>query len=208
MMAMNCLRLMLFVALALAGGAHPAASGQQGGQTLHERAKKAGGKLLWHYKPDRRLTHTNLRQLVQASDVVVIGRPLVLRARLRPDGKAIMQDAVVKAQSVVKGGVRPGETLKARLPGGVYRFPDGTYAHTIPQGYTPAEVGKLYAFFFKWKDDGYELTTEMQGLFALKEEGVEPADTVGTDPLVARLRGMSPPSFIGELRRAAGGRKP
>src|SRR5258707_1218698 len=96
------------------------------------------------------------------------------------------------------------------LPGGSYRYPDGTHVYVAPVGFKQAEDGNSYVFFLKdnLKDSkssiykGRRLVSEVQGLFALKDGKVEPASAGPSDPIALKYQGMDTGSFLGRLHAA------
>ena len=56
---------------------------QEPNQDLYELAKKAGGKLVLRYLPDRSVVYPNLEELAKRTDIIVVGRTLGHRAKLR-----------------------------------------------------------------------------------------------------------------------------
>lgn len=185
----------------------------QAGESLHDKAKKAGGKYVWVHRPDRSTRYPNIEELAKRSDLVVIGRALAHRSSLSADGKFITRDFWVKVYSVMAGDIAPGSTILVSLPGGGYRFPDDTYAYIHVEGFKQAEDGKLYVFFLRKKGPlykGYELEGGVQGLFEITSGRVEPADLFRVDPIVIKYRGKEAREFLAEIRRSLpkkGGRK-
>lgn len=175
---------------------------QRSEPTLHERAKKAGGKLGVVYEPDHKAFSHDLEKLARRSDVIVVGRPLSNRGTLSPDGKSVMQDYRVRVQGVIKGDVPGGSTITVSLPGGGYRFTDGMFVSVRAKDYRQAENGKLYVFFLNAKGSGYKLAGGTQGLFNLADGTVEPASSSRNDPLVTKYKGADPGTFLKELRDA------
>src|SRR5258707_15177028 len=76
--------------------------------TLHERAKKAGGKLVWAYRPNRSVIYPNVEELAKLSDIIVVGRALGSRPSLKPDGKIITENFLVRVQDVPTGAIPNG----------------------------------------------------------------------------------------------------
>jgi hypothetical protein len=173
--------------------------------TLHERAQKAGGRLVWRYRPNQSVTYANVEELAKRSDLIVVGRTIIHKARLRSDGKLITEDFVVKVLDVIKGDVPTRASLTVSVPGGSYRFSDGTAAVVIPTSYQRPQDLALYVFFLKKKDaasKGYDLTSESQGLFEVTSGKVQPADLITDHPVVMKYREMEVPAFLKEIHQA------
>jgi hypothetical protein len=192
------------VVLAAAASSVPA---QHPVDSLHDRAKKAGGKLIWRYRPNRGVIYPNIEELAKRSNIIVVGRTMDQKATLTKDGKFITQDCLIRVQEVIKGDLPNGHPLLVSLPGGAYRFDDDTYAYAMPVGYQPPQKGGTYIFFLRGKTNGsafkgYQLASATQALFAVNNGLVEPADLVATDPLVSKYKGMTAPDFLQQIHKA------
>ena len=181
--------------------------GTKGKVTLYERSKKAGGKVLLKYKADRGTVYPNVEELAKRSDLIVIGRTLSHKANLSPDERFITQDFLVKVHEVIKGELPRGRAVLVSLPGGTHRFPDGAYAAMVPVGYTQPKDGGIYMFFLKAKKQsstfkGYRLVSETQGIFAMTNGTVEPADVAADDPVSLKYRKTSAASFLQQIHKA------
>ena len=187
--------------VALAGSAVMA---QNPRATLHERSKKASGKLVWKYRANRSVIYRNIEDLAKQSDAIFIGRTLGHRPALSADGKFITNDFLVRVQDVIKGDLPNGRSILVSVPGGAYRFPDRTYAAVIPTGYKEPSDGKTYVFFLKKNANfkGHMLVSESQGLFELSAGTVDPADLITRDPVVLNYKGMTVANFLRELHKA------
>ncbi len=175
--------------------------------TLHERAKKAGGKLVLKYKPNRGTVYPNVEELAKRSDMIVVGRILSHKSSLSADERFITQDFLVKVHEVIKGELTSGASVLLSIPGGAHRFPDKVFAVMAPVGFKQPEDGGLYVLFLKTKEKGsafkgQRLVSEDQGLFALTNGIVEPADLTADDPISVKYRKMHPASFLREIHKA------
>jgi hypothetical protein len=198
----------LIVAIAFMVAFGSLAMAQHPRATLHERAKKADGRLVWRYRPNRSVIYSNVEELAKRSDIIVVGRAIGQRPRMRPDGNFITEDFQVRVQDVIKGDLPSGQSIVVSMPGGAQRFRDGSVAAVIPTGVRRAEKGGTYFFFLRAKRGksafkGYLLASATQGLFALKEGRIEPADRVASDPVVAKYQGMSLGDFLRQVHMAA-----
>jgi hypothetical protein len=202
----NRIKMLLPSVLVLFAAVASSVSAQRPLETLHDRAKKAGGKVIWRYRPNRSVIYPTIEELAKRSNLIVVGRTIDQKGRLTKDGKFITQDVLVRVQEVIKGEV-PNGPLLVSLPGGAYRFDDNTYAYVMPIGYQPPQKQGMYIFFLKGKDTrsnfkGYSLVSETQGLFAIRDRLVEPADLVATDPVVSKYKGMAAPAFLQQIHKA------
>jgi len=206
-MRKNLLQLIGATAVTFAVAMSAAVLAQRPGDTLNNRAKQAGGKLVWRYRPNHSVIYANVEELAKRSDLIVVGRTRQHLPALTPDKKFVTDDFVVHVQEVIKGDVAAGKDMVISLPGGAYKFPDGTFAYVMAAHYKPAEKGGIYIFFLKTKKKlsgikGYQLSSATQGLFGFKNGQVEPADQFATDPIVVRYRGMSAAAFLAEVHKA------
>ncbi|HEU4388834.1 MAG TPA: hypothetical protein VFV34_13615 [Blastocatellia bacterium] len=179
---------------------------QQSSETLYDQTKRAGGKLVVHYRPDRGVLYANIEELAKRTEIILVGRIMGGRARLSADGKFITKDFLVKVVDVIRGDLRPGSAITVTLPGGSYRFSDGGFVLVDPAGYRQAKNGKLYAFFLKPPGErkSFEPVSQTQALFELTTGKVEPADLVRTTPLVSKYKGKDVPEFLADIQRAVG----
>jgi hypothetical protein len=199
--------ILVIIPFALGPGAELTSLGQEPDQDLHELAKKAGGKLVLRYLPDRSVIYPNLQELAKRSDIIVVGRTLGHRPKLRGDGKFITKDFWVRVQSVFKGDLPNGKTILVSLPGGSYMFPDKTFVFVNPYKYKQAEDSRTYVFFLRNKGatySGHELAGGPQGLFDITGDTVEPAHRVPGDPVLTKYKGMRTVTFLAQLESAAG----
>ena len=175
--------------------------------SLHELSKKAGGHFVFRYKPNRSSVYPNIEELAKRSDLIVVGRTVGHRTSLRPDGNFITNDYTVRVQDVIKGDLPKRASILVTLPGGTFRFPDGTFATVMPIGEKTVEDRQQYIFFLKAKKakgvfNGYLLISETQGVFGLTNAGVEPGDTVSGHPLATKYRGMPARDFLAQIHQA------
>jgi len=175
--------------------------------TLYEQTKKAGGKYVLKYKPRRGTIYPNVEELAKRSDLIVVGRVLSHKANLTPDERFITQDFLVKVHEVIKGESPRGASLLVRVPGGTHRFADKTFAVVAPVGFKQPEDGGLYVLFLKTKNKdsafkGQRLVSEDQGLFAVTNGTVDPADLTADDPVNVKYRKMSAALFLREIHKA------
>jgi len=175
--------------------------------TLHEQAKKAGGKVMLKYRPSRGTVYPNVAELAKRSDLIVVGRVLSHKSNLTADERVITQDFMLKVHEVIKGNLAKGTAVLFSLPGGTHRFPDKTYAAMVPVGYKQPEDGGIYVLFLKSRQanspyKGQRLVSESQGLFALTNGVVEPADLAADDPVNVKYRKMGAALFLSEIHKA------
>ena len=175
--------------------------------SLYSLAMTNGGRYVLKYRPNRSTIFPNIAELVKRSDLIVVGKTLGHRSKLRPDGRFITKDYWVRVQESIKGNLPVGQSIVVSLPGGAFRFPDGALVAVVPVDEKSPQDRQIYVFFLKAKlpvavFSGYLLASETQGLFGLTNGIVDPADTVGADPIVVKYHGMRAPDFLREIHKA------
>jgi hypothetical protein len=174
---------------------------------LHELATKAGGHFVMRYKLNRSTLYPNVEELAKRSDVIIVGRTLSHRSKLREDGNLINQEFLVKVQEVIKGDLPNGRSITVLLPGGSYMFPDKTFVIVEPMGRQAVENQVTYVFFLKSPKSGSDvkehlLTSETQGMFALTDGRVKPSALSKDDPVVLKYQQMGAADFLKEIHKA------
>lgn len=203
----KAITLVALATLAVASQLGPAIGAQDDHGPLHDQAKKAGGKWVWDYRPDRSVIYANIEELAKRSDVIVAGRTLSHRARLSADRSFVTRDFWIFVQEVIKGDLKAGTTVLASLPGGSYRFPDDVYVFVNPRGYKQAEDGRIYVLFLRNKGTnykGHELSGGVQALFDITSERVQPADLAADDPVVVKYKDKPVAAFLAQIHSAVG----
>ncbi|HEV7683971.1 MAG TPA: hypothetical protein VGO68_17705 [Pyrinomonadaceae bacterium] len=172
---------------------------------LQELANRAGGHFTFRYQP-KVTVYPNVEELAKRSDIIVIGRTLGHRSMLTADGNFINQEVLVRVQEVVKGDPG-GPSLVITVPGGAYRFDDGSYAIVEPIGQRQPENQNISVFFLKSPGAGEQanrlrLSSEVQGIIDLTGGKTEPSSAGPSDPFVARYKELSAVDFLRELHKA------
>jgi len=175
--------------------------------SLHDMAKKAGGHFVLRYRPSRTTIYPNVEELAKRSDLIILGQTLGHRTSLRPDGNFITKDYLVKVQEVIKGDLGGARSILVTVPGGTYRFPDGTFAAVMPIGEREVEDRQICLFFLRSRKlksvfNGYLLVSETQGLFSVANGTIEPVDTATDHPVVSKYRGMTAAEFLKQIHKA------
>jgi len=166
---------------------------QQGG-TLHDAALAAGGAFsasYWHNSGWT--TFSDLKGIVKASNIIVIGNALDNVGRLSKDQRDIQSVYTIRIERVMKGGhLRPGENINIITPGGRVSFPDGTMATLRYSNFPRMLNGGRYLLFLLRSENGeYYPTGSQNGIFELKsDDTVIPFARAKVDPL-SKFRGIS-----------------
>jgi hypothetical protein len=176
--------------------------------SLHQRAKQAGGHFVLRYRPNRSTIYPNIEELAKRSDLIVVGLTIGHRPSLRPDGNFITTDYQVRVLELIKGDLANARSIVISLPGGSHRFPDGTFAIVKPLREKDVGDRETCIFFLRSKKqnsdfNGYLLASETQGLFRLINGNVDSTDSVAGDPLVVKYQGMSAKNFLAQIHLAA-----
>lgn len=174
---------------------------------LHEMARNAGGRYVFRYKLSRSTLYPNLEEMAKRSDLVIVGRTLSHRSKLRDDGNFITQEFLVRAQEVVKGDLKNGQSIVVTLAGGAYTFPDGMSVIMTPMDVQQTEDRGTYVFFLSSPKNGslaktHQLVSETQGMFALSKGKVAPASLAKDDPVVNKYQQMDAADFLKQIHRA------
>jgi hypothetical protein len=130
----------------------------------------------------------SLDDLVSDSSTIVIGQVIGERAVLVNDGRAIRTEYTFRLASVLKGAGTNSETRIVVLPGGTYRFDDGTSA-TIDEFSVPRLLVRHTYMIFGSPLDASPRTIAPsysdQGVFELGSDGktvtphtIRPGDTM------------------------------
>jgi hypothetical protein len=171
---------------------------------LQEMARKSGGHFVLRYQPGKAV-YPNVEELAKRSDIVVIGRTLGHRSKLTADGNFIHTDFLVRVQEVVKGETS-SSSLTVTMPGGGYRFDDGTYAMVELLGQRLPEDQNTCVFFLSRPKGGdarsYALASESQGFVDLTSGNAQPSSSRPDDAFNVRYKQLSAVDFLRELHKA------
>jgi hypothetical protein len=192
---------------AAAGSMGPAAW-----SALEQKARRAGGRLQEVVREDAVVPATTIQDLAARTPDIVIGQVLARRGHLTPDGTATRTDIILKVQQSVRGEARAGELITIAIPGGSYRFPDGSTATQYREFYRPVRDQERYLFFLQRSPDGlalrgdvaYEWAVGPQGQFELNfaEDKVLSGTIERGHPIKTRYDGSSVKALLLELRAA------
>jgi hypothetical protein len=180
--------------------------------TLHQKARRAGGSLQEVLKEEAIVPSTTIRDLAANSPDIVIGQVLGHRGHLAPDGRSVRTDVVLKVQQTVRGGSRPGQLITIAIPGGSFRFSDGATARQYREHYRPVRDQERYLFFLRRSSTGlvvrgdvaYEWSVGPQGQFELNfaEDKVVSGVLERNHPIRTRYEGTSIKDLLVEVRAA------
>lgn len=216
----NAAVVLLCLAATIAGVAADAPQGTQrrpadtpaAADTLHQKALRAGGRLQERLEEEAIVPSTTIRDLAANSPDIVIGQVLGRRGHLAADGRSVRTDVVLKVQQTVRGGSRPGQLITIAIPGGSFRFSDGTKARQYLEYYRPVRDQERYLFFLRRSSTGlvvrgdlaYEWAAGPQGQFELNfaEDKVVSGVLERKHPIRIRYEGTSIKDLLVEVRAA------
>ncbi len=190
--------------------------------TLHERATAAGGRVSEALEPGD-LPMANLAELARRSPVVIVAYVMGLRSQLAQDHQGVHTEVALRVVESVKGTVRGGAIVYARMPGGAHRFDDGQTARQTVPGFRTVQPEATYVLFLRpirvsppvrTASPGgasgrvyraqYELAAGLQGVFQLDFAGgtVVPAAVSPDHPLAAGYGTTTVVDFLTELHQS------
>lgn len=90
---------------------------------------------------------SSLKELVHASTEVFVGTVRDSRSELEHHGRYIHTRYSVEIEQILKGSLRPGQTVSFLLPGGKVTFDDGAVAEVSKEKEPPLLMDHRYALF-------------------------------------------------------------
>jgi hypothetical protein len=148
----------------------------------------------------------DLEGLTSASSAIIIGTPLSSSSRLSASGDRVITEHEIKIERVVKGNLKPSESISLVVPGGKVTFEDGSSAEIRTLDLGPIAEQKRYVFFLRSSEDkvdAFSLIGGGQGAFEL------PAPDANVRPLGARTdivqkhKNQKVSAFVEEVEKAA-----
>lgn len=173
-------------------------------RTLKEKAK-ATGKHVEIARPEKADAYADIAALAADSSDVVIGFPLDNVTDLTADGRSLNINYTVRIEHVYKGELKKGSTITVSLPGGMFRFDDGSTAEVRTPWFKKMQKGKAYALFLKAQKHGqsYVPTGGAQGLFEIgtsKEDHTVKSHVGLPNNPMWRYHGREARVFLSEVR--------
>ena len=152
MTQLNCL---LVSALAMFVQADSSAQQPGASQTLYEMAKDYHGKghLIVSSPSSSTETFSSVKKLATRSHELVVGTPARTSTRLSADGRRLETIVWLKVHSAPlnRRHIAPGEIVKVRFEGGVYRYRDGTIVEVaLPNMKVPWNPKRKYVMFLNF----------------------------------------------------------
>jgi hypothetical protein len=178
------------------------------GGLLHRQAQARGGRFEGTVEFEAPVVAGTIQELMAHAPLTLVGRVLLVRSRLAPNGKSLATTATLRVHDVIRGDVRPGSLIDLVTPGGAHSFKDGTSVILRVPDYVPPSVGRTYVLLLQPLADGgsgraaYRLAVGAEGQFELEAAPgvVWPAQRELRDPIFIRYRGMRISDFLAELR--------
>jgi hypothetical protein len=113
-----------------------------------------------------------LEQLVDASSTIVVASVSDAIPELLDEGRYIRTNYRLQLIKSIKGEMATTDLLE--IPGGTYRFSDGSVVNQVEEAWKALQTGKTYILFLtRWPDRPtvLRLTSAAQGIFELDSDG-------------------------------------
>jgi hypothetical protein len=178
--------------------------------TLYERARASGGRAEVVSR-DKQLDPHDLHDLVQRSDLIVIGKVRSNKSRMTADGSSIETHYVVDVTTVVKGDSVKSGSITVAVPGGHWRYSDGTSVSVLAQGVRPPLQGDKNIWLLSRRPGGdgtaaiFSPVGTVFGIYAVVPgtDRVRPIGALDASWAKAILLGdFSSAQFVSEIRAA------
>lgn len=176
-------------------------------RSLKDKAKEA--KRYVEIKNPKDKKFADLADLNNNSNTVVIGIPQDNHTQLSADGKTITIDYKMRVEYVYKGALQKGDLITVSLPGGMWKFDDGSTAEVRTPWLKKMQEGKAYALFLTPESRAglFSTTGEDQGFFEIPTD--KDAKTIRVSSGIAehqirKYQGMDVKEFLRELRKVTG----
>lgn len=165
-------------------------------------AAKVKGSYVAEYDPHPDMLPFSVETLTKSSAVVIVGR---FTRKLDPrllDGKVIFTDYEVAVEELVKGDIKPAETIVVTLPGGRIYFEDGTSAEQTTPTFEHPLIGRAYTLFLVREaavPSVFFLTGGPQGMFDIEDSAGVKSHGRPDDPGAVEIKGNRE-SFMKNVR--------
>lgn len=183
----------------------PPAANAKDPRSLHEKAKRCGGKFIGNADFNDAAKKSNLNQLAKDSDTVVVVTTESNVCKLLPNGRMVTTDYQVLIEDVLKGSVTVGDLLTVSLPGGKIGFEDNTTAEVQTPWFKKMVSNNRYILFLQANPNtgSFVTTGGPQGVFEISAKGQEVLSHSGIkdDPVREHHKSKSK-DFLKKLRQA------
>ncbi len=167
-------------------------------------AAKLKGFYVAEYNPHWDWGQFDVESLTKNSAAVIVGRfTRKLDARLL-DGKVILTDYEVAVEELLKGDIKPAETIVVSLPGGRIYFEDGTSAEQTTPTFEHPLIGRAYTLFLMQEaalPSVFLLSGGPQGMFDIEDSGSVKSRGTPEQPSVIETKGKNRESFMNNVRQ-------
>lgn len=183
----------------------PPAADAKDPRSLHEKAKRGGGKFIGNADFNDAAKKINLNHLAKDSDIVVIATTESNVCKLLPNGRMITTDYRVRIEDALKGSVTAGDTLTVSLPGGKIGFEDNSTAEVQTPWFKKMVNNQRYILFLQANPSAGSFVTTggPQGVFEIPAKGQEVLSHSGIkDDPVREHHKSKPKDFLKKLRQA------
>lgn len=173
-----------------------------GTKSLKEEARQAGAKLvgykLWNVAP----TYMDIDEVTRRSSAVVVGTVTHNMSRLSGDEREMFIDSTVSVNQVLKGNLKPGDSVTVSIPGGALDFADGTSVEVRTPWFKKMQKGQNYILFLTPGGGTFATVGGPQGVFTLPSNGLVESHSGRLNDPIWKYNGMSADDFTTEVRQA------
>jgi hypothetical protein len=108
----------------------------------------------------------DLKQLTDVSSIIVVASVSDAFPELLDEGRYVLTEYKLQVIEVIKGNMPETDSLD--IPGGSYKFSDGSVVNQVEDAWKAIQVGKTYILFLsRWPDRPAKLqvSSAAQGIF-------------------------------------------
>lgn len=139
----------------------------------HKAALASGGtyQVGAYYSPPKYML-ADLKQLADASSTIVIASVSNATPELLDEGRYIQTNYELHITELIKGDMAATDVIE--IPGGSYKFSDGSVANQVETAWKALQTGKTYILFLtRWPDRPtvFRLTSAARGIFEVAFDG-------------------------------------
>ena len=138
----------------------------------HKAALASGGTYQVGGRSPPKYIMADLKQLADASSTIVIASVSNATPELLDEGRYIRTNYELHITGLIKGDMAATDVIE--IPGGSYKFSDGSVANQVETAWKALQTGKTYILFLtRWPDRPtvFRLTSAAQGIFEVAFDG-------------------------------------
>ena len=142
----------------------------------------------------------NMEVLTRYSGVILLGKIVETKTTIDDNKEKIFRIHEFIVQYAIKGDVQSGALIKMKMPGGAWRFKDGTIVSTRPYDAMPVTKEKSYILFLnKNKEDLYYTpSVDAQSFYEIDNDTLTVIPIILTlnNPMVIKYRNCPLEKFL------------